>query len=60
MNGYITRSVVEEARRVLEDAHYRKSMVDHNFKLAQRYYSYEVLERRLGHLLSNIFGLDSE
>ena len=60
MNGYITRSVVEEARHVLENADYCKSMVDHNFKLAQRYYSYEVLERRLGYLLSNIFGLDSE
>ena len=60
MNGYVARAAVGEVRRVLEDAQYRKSMVDHNFKLAQRYYSYEVLERRLGHLLSNIFGLDSE
>ena len=60
MNGYVARAVVEEVRRVLEDAPYRKSMVDHNFTLAQRYYSYEVLERKLGYLLSNIFGLDAE
>jgi hypothetical protein len=60
MNGYLTRSVINEAKQVLEDTEYRRAMVDHNFNLAQKYYSYEVLERRLGYLLSNIFGLDSE
>ena len=60
MNGYIGRTTVEEVRHVLEDADYCKSMVDHNFKLAQRYYSYDVLKRRIGYMLSNIFGLDAE
>lgn len=60
MNGYIGRTTVEEVRHVLEDADYCKSMVDHNFKLAQKYYSYDVLKRRLGYMLSNIFGLDAE
>ena len=60
MNGFVTQAVVEETRKVLEDANYREMMVDHNFRLAQRYYSYEVLGRKLEHLLSNIFGLESE
>jgi len=60
MNGYIGRTTVEEVRHVLEDAEYCKSMVDHNFKLAQKYYSYDVLKRRIGYMLSNIFGLDAE
>jgi len=57
MDGFLTNQVVEETRRVLEDAAYRKEMVDHNFEVARRYYSYDVLERRLGHLVANIFGV---
>ncbi|MFC1783367.1 glycosyltransferase [Planctomycetota bacterium] len=58
MNGYITRPVVEEVRQVLEDAEYRQNMVEKNFELGRKYYSYEVLERRLNHILSIIFGLE--
>ena len=58
MNGYITRPVVEEIRQVLEDAEYRQNMVEQNFQLGRKYYSYEVLERRLNHILTVIFGLE--
>ena len=57
MNGYITRAVIEETRRILRDSEYRRQMVDHNFEIARKYYSLEVLQRKLGHLLANIFGL---
>ncbi len=59
MDGYLTNEVVEEARHVLEDAEYRQQMVDFNFQLGQRYFSYNVLERLLGNLVSNIFGVNS-
>jgi len=59
MNGYITKSVVAETRRILEDPDYRESMVNHNFERAKKYYSFDVLERKLGYLLSNTFGVDS-
>lgn len=58
MNGYLTNEVVENVRRILEDADYRQEMVNHNFELARRYYSYDVLERRLGNLVGNIFGYE--
>ena len=59
MNGYITRAVVEEVRKVLEDETYRREMVDTNFELGRKYFSYEVLERRLDYLISIVFGLDA-
>ena len=57
MDGYLTHEVVEEVRRVLEDPDYRQAMVGLNFEIARRHYSYNVLEHRLGDLVSNIFGL---
>ena len=57
MDGYLTQEVVEEVRRVLEDQPYRQAMVGLNFEIARRHYSYNVLEQRLGDLVSNIFGL---
>jgi glycosyltransferase involved in cell wall biosynthesis len=60
MDGYITRAVVEEVRKILEDTAYRQEMVERNFALGQKYFSYEVLERKLHYLLSNIFGVDGE
>lgn len=58
MNGFLTSKVVEAVRRVLEDSDYREEMVSHNFEIARRHYSYSVLENRLGHLLSNVYGID--
>ncbi|MBN2212552.1 MAG: glycosyltransferase family 4 protein [Sedimentisphaerales bacterium] len=56
MDGYVKRSVVEEVRRVLEDKAYREEIVEHNFALGRKYYSYEVLERRLRSLRDAFFG----
>lgn len=57
MDGYLTDEDVEECRRVLEDEEYRRQMVDKNFYLGQRYFSNDVLQHQLGHLISNIDGL---
>ena len=57
MDGFLTSAVVEEVRRVLTDAPYRQEIVNQNFELAKRHFSYNVLEQRLGDLVSNIFGL---
>jgi len=59
MNGYITRKVVEQTRRVLEDRAFCQKMVNHNFELGKKYYSYRVLERQLSFLVGNVFGVNS-
>lgn len=58
MNGYLTKDVVNHVRRVLEDGEYREEMVNHNFELGRRFYSYSVLRRKLRALITNITGAD--
>ena len=56
MDGFITPSLVKEVRRVMEDSKYRKSIVDHNYRVAGRYYSYTVLRRVLRHHIALLTG----
>jgi glycosyltransferase involved in cell wall biosynthesis len=58
MNGYLTRDVVSQVRRVIEDATYRKEMVDHNYELGKAFFSFRVLRRRLRSLITNVTGLE--
>lgn len=57
IEGFLTREIVEEVRRIISDADYRRAMVEHNFKVASRYFSYAVLRRSLRTLITNIRGL---
>ena len=58
MNGYLTKEVVKKVRRVVDDAEYRERMVDHNFELGKRFFSYPVLRRSLRTLITNVTGMD--
>ncbi|MBT4264305.1 MAG: glycosyltransferase family 4 protein [Deltaproteobacteria bacterium] len=54
MDGFINREVVSEVKHIMEDDEYRNEMVNHNFNIAQHYYSYRVLRYGLQTLISNI------
>jgi glycosyltransferase involved in cell wall biosynthesis len=56
IDGFITRQVVEEVRRLLGDATYRREVTEHNYRVANRYYSYSVLKRSLRTILTNLTG----
>jgi len=58
MNGYLTREVVSRVEQVIQDADYRQEMVDHNYDLGKRFFSYSVLRRKLRALITNHTGLD--
>ena len=58
MNGYLTKSVVEHVQRVIRDEEYRRNMVDHNYELGKRFFSYSVLRRKLRALITNFTGAD--
>ncbi|MFH5804864.1 glycosyltransferase [Alienimonas sp. DA493] len=58
MDGYLTKSVTDEVRRVIDDAEYRDAMVEHNYRLALRFFGYNVLRRKLRSLVSNLTGDD--
>lgn len=58
MNGYMTRDTVARVRRVIEDQEYREAMVEKNFTLSRRFFSYSVLRRKLRALVTNFTGMD--
>jgi glycosyltransferase involved in cell wall biosynthesis len=57
MDGFLTRQVVDEVRRLLEDQDYRDRVVERNYRIAARFYSYSVLRRNLRTLVTNFTGL---
>ncbi|MBN2330174.1 MAG: glycosyltransferase family 4 protein [Candidatus Omnitrophica bacterium] len=59
MEGYVTHKAVQEVRRILEDSEYRQEMVDYNYNLAAKFYSFSVLRRKLYSLIANIIGTRS-
>jgi len=58
MNGYLTREVVSQVLRVVNDQDYREAMVDHNYELGKKFFSYSVLRRKLRVLVTHFTGLD--
>ncbi|MHC4400994.1 MAG: glycosyltransferase [Planctomycetota bacterium] len=46
-DGFPTDDTVDEVHKVLGDAAYRQEMVDHNYEIANQFFSYEVLEEEL-------------
>ncbi len=55
-DGYITDGTLEHARRLLQHPEEAAQYAETNYALARRYYSYSMLERRLGLLLADCFG----
>ncbi len=57
LDGFIDRQLVAETRRLLDDAEYRAELVEHNYRVAQRYFSYGVLQESLQLLIQNLRNL---
>ena len=57
MDGFLTRKTVLKVKEILESPDCRAKMVDTNYALAARHYSYAVLRRWLNILLTNFFGV---
>jgi glycosyltransferase involved in cell wall biosynthesis len=59
-DGYLTNECVEQVNRLLDDPKLQEEMVEHNYKVANRFFSYEVLEAELRLLIErpqNIYRL---
>ena len=56
MDGYLSKKTVQFVQEVLSNPDRRNAMVDHNYAIARRHYSYAVLRERLSVLLRNVFG----
>jgi hypothetical protein len=57
IDGVVDRSVVEESRRIIQDADYRGQLTDHNYRVASRFFSYRVLRDSLRGMINNIRNL---
>jgi glycosyltransferase involved in cell wall biosynthesis len=53
LDGFVSENSVEQTRQVLMNRNGSEEMVDTNFKLAQEYFSLEVLERKLQEVIQN-------
>ena len=58
MDGFLTKKTVQKIREILESPERREKMVNHNYEIATRYYSYSVLTRWLNSLIINFFGIE--
>ncbi len=57
-DGFISEKTLEDTRHVLTHPEETRHLCELNYQLARRYFSYSVLERRLGLLLADCFGED--
>ncbi len=51
-DDFIDDETVAQARRALSDPDFTAAMIEHNYTLGRRYYSYRVLEQKLHTLMS--------
>lgn len=56
---YITDETVAMTRKVLADKDFEIQMCQHNYELAERYFSFGVLRNKLKMLLDNAFGTNN-
>jgi len=57
MDGYLTRKTVAQVKAVLTSPERRNKMVNTNYEVATRHYSYAVLQKCAGTILANFFGI---
>jgi len=55
-DGFITEDSIRRTRQVLLDGEAVQKMVEKNYAIARRYYSYSILKRHLQSLISELFG----
>jgi hypothetical protein len=58
MDGYLTKKNVQQVTEILQSAQRRQQMVESNYAIASRHYSYAMLRRWLGTLMVNFFGVE--
>jgi mannosylglucosylglycerate synthase len=56
-NGFITQESVEEVNRALEDKEWVQEMVETNYQVARRHYSFAILHYHFQALLTELFGI---
>ena len=58
MDGFLTKKVVRSVKEILENPERMQKMVDQNYDIALRHYSFAVLQRWLKTIMVNFFGME--
>ncbi len=58
MDQYLTNRTIQKAKEILESREMQEKMVNNNYEIAKRHYSYSVLWKHLNYLLIKFFGVD--
>lgn len=56
IDGYVDSKAVEAVRKILRDPVRRKEIGLHNYRIAFRHFSYDLLQSRLEGIFKNLFG----
>ena len=56
INGFMTREVARKVQRLLTEPDYRDGVVEHNYRVARRYYSHTTLRRLLRKVINSLTG----
>lgn len=51
IDGFVTSKTITQMKMILDDENRLQAMVERNYELAKKYFSYEVLEEKLTHLI---------
>jgi glycosyltransferase involved in cell wall biosynthesis len=56
MDGFLTKKTVKKVREILESHDKRDKLVNLNYEIASRHYSYSILRKHLNYIMINFFG----
>ena len=54
MDGFLTKKIIEQVQEIFKSPLRKEKMVNHNYRIAARYYSYQLLEQQLVPLLNRL------
>jgi len=60
IDGFLTKQVIAEVQRLIDDPDYRRQAVEHNHAVAQRFFGYSLLRRHLKALITDITGVEHD
>ena len=55
MDGFISKKTVQKVRKILESREQRQKMVNNNYEVAWRHYSYSVLRNQFSAIINDFF-----
>jgi len=57
IDSFVTKDAIEKIKEVIGDEKRREEMVEKNYRLALKYFSYEVLENSLKDIIERLHGV---